>query len=1170
MATGTEIKEKLSALPVLPGSLEGFYVLGSKDTESGEPESYKCNLGFVEAAANAANEAAGVAQEKASLAQEKAAEAENAAGNANEKASEAEQAKQDVLAAQETIEAAEQERASAETERKSSEQERQTAEQTRSENETSRQTSETQRQESELARAEAEEARAEAEQARQEAETSRKQAERPYSRIDQVAGPMFDVTYPSLDYAYAKDYFENHAPQVNPAGCSALVKNGVLVRSYDWKRKTADGKTICSFAVHTPAAQGHFAVVGMAGGLDALTEDVVEARQFSEAYKILPFCMQDGKNEKDLFAEMNVVPTWHNTRTVPAVEKRESISAIMLVRYILDNFQTVDEAVAYLQNYVEVYMPTNLDEMGYELHFLIADATKSVAIEFVDNVIVAIETDKLTNFHLSGVTLNEDGSVYTNADVADGNLPSSQGIEDYAGGLERFNILNTATDPVEAIKAVVFSKAYTDLVNVWFSEFVGGDLTVNTRADDPDLLARIAEYRQKWEDQDNDVWISVHQSIYRLGVAGLDVTIREGNDEHFVPISDHAQAQLDHSLAENDHSTAQEDHEQASTDHQQAEIDHSNTEEAIEACNEAKEAIEANETTRQTNEQSRQTAEQARSNAESARQTAEEARVQQAASDHTTAQSDHTQAGTDHTQAGQDHTTAQSDHTTAQTDHTNAVNAANACTEAKEAIEANEAARQAAEAARVTEEARRVAEYGQFEFDINEALDCIEGRNDIPAWEEDDEGGSTRAFRTGEYCKHNWTDPVTGVTKSYAFRFLSPVAIGDAWDAEKVVQTSVFGELKEMVIGDQEATIIGISSADEQMEVSGISVIIQNITKGTTQTLETGDDGTISLLLDKGDVIDITAAQQSGYQKPGTVRHKATMNKAYVYIVYQTQPDICTITAMLKTEHGNVIGVGDTIGLTLDDNTTILATVDENGTAVFENVPYGHTGSIRVIKHAGFTTPAPQTVDTSHSTITLDFVYVASGVGILMVREDGSESPLEDWAEGDTLVAIHVNTEDLLDNNADYYIKPECLADTWFVSANNKQWATQNVNFPNVPADSATDYNGEGNTAAMLADAADLEISSPAASFAVAQSFTLGGHTAIGFIGTKRQMNPIFENKDLIYSMLTLGGFTPAYYNKNIWTSTQYSATFAWYWGSGDWNISYKNNSNAVVPFFAI
>lgn len=692
--------KKISELPEIQESLRGFYTVGYKDTEGGEPESKKVNLGFVQDAADSANEAA---------------------SNAGEKAGEAEQAKQDVLAVQETIEAAEQERASAETERQSSEQERRAAEQTRSENETSRQVSEAQR---------------------QEAETSRKQAERPYSRIDQVAGPMFDLTYPSLDYAYAKDYFEHHAPEVTPAACSALVKNGILVRSYDWKRKTADGKTPCSFAVHTPAAQGHFAVVGMAGGLDALTEDVVEARQFSEAYKILPFCMLDGKNEKDLFAEMNVVPTWHNTRTVPTVEKRESISAIMLVRYILDNFQTVDEAVAYLQNYVEVYMPTNLDEMGYELHFLIADPTKSVAIEFVDNAIVVIETDKLTNFHLSGVTLNEDGSVYTNADVAEGNLPASQGIEDYGGGLERFNILNAATDPVEAIKAVVFSKAYTELVNVWFSEFVGGDLTVNTRADDPDLLARIAEYRQKWEDQDNDVWISVHQSIYRFGVAGLDVAIREGSDEHFVPISDHAQAQADHSLAENDHSmagddhtqstldraqaeadhqTATQDHNTAQGDHSTAQTDHTNAVSAANACDAAKAAIEANEqerqeaessrgtaeaarasaetsrgtaetarataeagrinaelsrasseTTRQTNEQTRQTAEQDRSAAESARQTAETARAQQAASDHTAAQSDHTQAGSDHAQAGQDHTTAQGDHSTATQDHTQA------------------------------------------------------------------------------------------------------------------------------------------------------------------------------------------------------------------------------------------------------------------------------------------------------------------------------------------------------------------------------------------------------------------------------------------------------------------------------------------------------------------
>mgnify|MGYP003311049018 CR=1 FL=1 len=56
--------------------------------------------------------------------------------------------------------------------------------------------SDTQRQEAESTRTEAEEARTEAEQERQEIETSRKQAGRPYSRINQVAGPLFDVSNP--------------------------------------------------------------------------------------------------------------------------------------------------------------------------------------------------------------------------------------------------------------------------------------------------------------------------------------------------------------------------------------------------------------------------------------------------------------------------------------------------------------------------------------------------------------------------------------------------------------------------------------------------------------------------------------------------------------------------------------------------------------------------------------------------------------------------------------------------------------------------------------------------------------------------------------------------------------------------------------------------------------
>lgn len=483
-----------------------------------------------------------------------------------------------------------------------------------------------------------------------------------------------------------------------------------------------------------------------------------------------------------------------------------------------------------------------------------------------------------------------------------------------------------------------------------------------------------------------------------------------------------------------------------------------------------------------------------------------------------------------------------------------------------------ETARESAETARQAAEAERVTEYGQFKFDINEGLACIEGHRDLPDWEEDADGGSVRAFNAGEYCKHPWTDPDTGETKSYVFRFLSSVAVGDAWDAEKAVLTSVFGELKEMVIGDTETLVIGVSSSDGLLNVIGVSVIVKNITKGSQQTLVTNDSGIATVQIDKGDIVDIEAAQQSGYQKPGTVRHKATLNTAYVYVVYQKTVETCTVTAHLRNVQGAAVGAGDVIALNLDNAVSLTAEVDANGNAVFEDVPQGHTGTVRVIKHVGYVTPASQSFDTSHASVSLDFLYTEAEVGIFMVKADGTEVLLENWDAEDTLVAVHFNTQELADRGADYYVKPEHLDAAYFTSGEGRSlaWSVANVEYPNVPYDSDTDWDGAGNTAAMLADAQELLTNSRAAEFAVAQSFTLGDRTAMGYIGTKRQAEVLIYNHETVEAMLTAAGFTPNYYPQVIWTSTQYSATYAWIWYRSYWISTNKDFTYSVVPFFAI
>lgn len=368
-----------------------------------------------------------------------------------------------------------------------------------------------------------------AEQAREAAEAAvRRNA---YDSIDKIEPNLYEVNYGKLDYEAAKEHFEN-LPVPNIAGCSAIIRNGIAGRNYDWHNNKA-----ATFVIHTPSAQGHLKVIGVAGGLDALTVAKVESRDYAKEWEWLPFYLVDGENDEHLFAEVNVVPASGNTRTVPAVEMRESICSLMLVRYILDNFATVDEAVDYIDKYVEVYFPQALLDMGYETHWMLRDEDRCTVLEIVGDSIVTVDSDLSTNFHISGVSFNADGSVYTNSDAAEGHLPTEQGVDLFGKGLERWNILN-AGNPAdkgemrELMQAVLFSNAYSRLTEVWYSEFTGGAVTVDTLPADPALQDILLRARQAYEEDSDLVDITVHSVVYDLARAELEIRVQERNTGH--------------------------------------------------------------------------------------------------------------------------------------------------------------------------------------------------------------------------------------------------------------------------------------------------------------------------------------------------------------------------------------------------------------------------------------------------------------------------------------------------------------------------------------------------------------------------------------------------------------------------------------------------------------
>ena len=166
-------------------------------------------------------------------------------------------------------------------------------------------------------------------------------------------------------------------------------------RNFDW----VDSPALLLFTHpmngYASVSMVDLAYLGFGDKVNQLTELSLDQRQALLTAPALPF---DGMNERGLVVGMAAVPDG-NTRPDPTKETSDSLQVI---RKMLDQASTVDEAVAVLQQ-------VNIDwGSGPALHYLIADRSGQAAlVEFYRGKIHIIPNDKpwhlATNFLLSSV-----------------------------------------------------------------------------------------------------------------------------------------------------------------------------------------------------------------------------------------------------------------------------------------------------------------------------------------------------------------------------------------------------------------------------------------------------------------------------------------------------------------------------------------------------------------------------------------------------------------------------------------------------------------------------------------------------------------------------------------------------------------------------------------------
>lgn len=368
-----------------------------------------------------------------------------------------------------------------------------------------------------------------------------KDEDKDFKSIKQLGPYLYEMEYDKLDIDYSTKYFEKDRPY-SVSGCSSVRSGNFYGRNLDWIYGDSP-----EFVVHV---QGMcHKILGISGQIPGLTDDFVKSGKKSDLYKMVPFMMVDGINDAGIVCNTNVVPIQkgRTTGTIPTYGKENTLCSLQLPLYILLNFESAKAAVEYLKGFCSIYVPRAVQAMGYETHLMIADKDNTYCLEFINNRVEIVDiTDKpfITNFHLSGVRFNSDGSVYTPVDVLDSKLPTEQNnMESLGSGLERYNLINIHYSPymikqdmIRLMKKLIYTNAYRrETEPFWYTEFVGErGLTVDSIPEEYSDVVDIAIEsfaNRKRKGASIDTWQTNHMSVYDMESKCLYLISQEYLDE---------------------------------------------------------------------------------------------------------------------------------------------------------------------------------------------------------------------------------------------------------------------------------------------------------------------------------------------------------------------------------------------------------------------------------------------------------------------------------------------------------------------------------------------------------------------------------------------------------------------------------------------------------------
>lgn len=382
----------------------------------------------------------------------------------------------------------------------------------------------------------------------------------------------------------------------------------------------------------------------------------------------------------------------------------------------------------------------------------------------------------------------------------------------------------------------------------------------------------------------------------------------------------------------------------------------------------------------------------------------------------------------------------------------------------------------------------------------------------------------------------------------------------------------------------EERVNITITTSVAGVSVKGVTVNVFLNDASTFTKYTTDADGKVSFAVPRGTMYRIAFQELKGCDPLPSLVYTAALRVRDINVEYKPISDekASVVVTVAKAEDGKVSpfpGVALTCAISGGD--TITTETDSDGKVTFR-VPYNKKYKITAAPKDGYYAfrgvyEKDNVADVAEHNIYFHFYPTTSGVFILDAT--GAQYTADEWqAAGKTTeeaVLIKLVTQNLVNGSNCFGFSPAALQ----AGYPNRQWCTQNVQFNNIPLNGnnvnvALYYNGLESSKLVREEAEERGLTVPLFTYAYEQTVNLADVQLHGFILTIGQMAEANVNKFLVDEVVKMlygsnAKLFSALFSQNKWTSTQGTATFAWYFSSSPYTYIPKSSSIMALPVFA-